>query len=107
MDRQAAIDRLLDHYEHPRNQGPLDRADVVQPGGQPDCGDQVTIYLRVDPAQAQIERITRYGFDARIELVTADGSELLVQGTRERLDELELASGQIVWVASLSERTFA
>ena len=57
--------------------------------------------------EAQIERITRYGFDARIELVTADGSELLVQVTRDRLDELELASGQIVWAASLSERTFA
>ena len=57
--------------------------------------------------EAQIERITRYGFDARIELVTADGSELLIQVTRDRLDELELASGQIVWVAALSERTFA
>jgi sulfate transport system ATP-binding protein len=57
--------------------------------------------------EAQIERITRYGFDARIELVTADGSELLVQVTRERLDELELTSGQIVWVAAFSERTFA
>lgn len=61
MDRQDAIDRLLDHYEHPRNQGPLDSADVVQPGGQPDCGDQVTIYLRVDPSHSQIERITFEG----------------------------------------------
>lgn len=57
--------------------------------------------------EAQIERITRYGFDARIELVTADGSELLVQVTRERLEELELMPGQIVWVAALNERTFA
>ncbi len=56
--------------------------------------------------ESQIVRVTRYGFDARIELVTADGSELLVQVTRDRLDELELASGQIVWAAALSERTF-
>jgi sulfate transport system ATP-binding protein len=57
--------------------------------------------------EAQIERVTRYGFDARIELVAADGSELLVQVTRERLEELELMPGQIVWVAALNERTFA
>jgi len=67
--------------------------------------------LSPDPApgavEAQIERITRYGFDARIELVTADGSELLVQVTRERLEELELRPGQIVGVVALNERTFA
>jgi len=67
--------------------------------------------LSPDPApgavEAQIERITRYGFDARIELVTADGSELLVQVTRERLEELELMPGQIVGVVALNERTFA
>jgi sulfate transport system ATP-binding protein len=57
--------------------------------------------------EAQIERVTRYGFDARIELVTDDGSELLVQVTRERLEELELMPGQIVWVVALNERTFA
>lgn len=50
MDRQAIIDRLFDHYEHPRHHGPLEGADVVLPGGIPDCGDLVTIYLKVDPA---------------------------------------------------------
>ncbi|MCY7301882.1 MAG: sulfate ABC transporter ATP-binding protein [Thermoleophilia bacterium] len=67
--------------------------------------------LSPDPApgalEAQIERVTRYGFDARIELVTADGSELLVQVTRDRLEELELVAGQIVGVVALNERTFA
>jgi sulfate transport system ATP-binding protein len=57
--------------------------------------------------EAQIERITRYGFDARIELVAADGGPLLVQVTRERLEELELERGQIVWVLAQRERAFA
>jgi len=64
-----------------------------------------------DPApggiEAQIGRITRYGFDARIELVAADGEPLLVQVTRERLEELELDRGQIVWVVAHHERAFA
>jgi len=67
--------------------------------------------VKPDPApggvEAQIERITRYGFDARIELVAADGEHLLVQVTRERLGELELARGQIVWVVAHHERAFA
>jgi sulfate transport system ATP-binding protein len=60
-----------------------------------------------DAVEAQIERITRYGFDARIELVAADGDPLLVQVTRERLEELELERGQIVWVLAQRERAFA
>jgi sulfate transport system ATP-binding protein len=57
--------------------------------------------------EAQVERITRYGFDARIELVAADGEPLLVQVTRDRLEELELARGQIVWIVAHHERAFA
>ncbi|HEU5277723.1 MAG TPA: TOBE-like domain-containing protein [Gaiellaceae bacterium] len=54
-----------------------------------------------------IERITEYGFDARIELTAADGTPLTARLTRERLDQLELARGQIVWVRTDRERVFA
>jgi sulfate transport system ATP-binding protein len=57
--------------------------------------------------EAQIERVTRYGFDARLELVAADGEPLQVQVTRDRLEELELERGQIVWVVAQRDRTFA
>jgi nitrogen fixation NifU-like protein len=61
MDRQETIDNLLDHYEHPRNHGALEDADVVIPGGNPSCGDVVTIYLKVDAAADTVERITFEG----------------------------------------------
>lgn len=48
MDRQAQIEVLLDHFNNPRNQKKLDDADVVQPGGNPGCGDVVTMYLKTD-----------------------------------------------------------
>jgi sulfate/thiosulfate transport system ATP-binding protein len=60
-----------------------------------------------DAVEAQIDRITRYGFDARIELTAADGDPLLVQVTRDRLEELELERGQIVWVLAQRDRAFA
>ena len=60
-----------------------------------------------DGVEAQIVRITCFGFDARIELVTAAGDPLLVQLTREVLERLELERGQIVWVVAQRDRTFA
>jgi len=57
--------------------------------------------------EALVERITTYGFDARIDLAPAEGESLTVQLTRERLDLLELEEGEIVWVRAARERTFA
>ena len=57
--------------------------------------------------EAMIERITPFGFDARVEMVTADAEPVTVQLTRERLDRLELERGQIVWVRAENERVFA
>ena len=46
MDRQLQIQILLDHYQNPRHSGALEEADVAMPGGNPGCGDVVTVYLK-------------------------------------------------------------
>src|SRR5437660_10102963 len=46
MDRQEAIEFLLDHYENPRNNGPLEHADVSLSGGNPGCADVITMHAR-------------------------------------------------------------
>ena len=61
MDRQALIDRLLDHYDQPRNHGAMADADVQIHGGNPDCGDEVTIYLKIDAASGRVARISFEG----------------------------------------------
>jgi nitrogen fixation NifU-like protein len=76
MDRQAIIDRLLDHYDSPRHQGPLAHADVVQQGGIPDCGDQVTIYLAVDVAQ---EAVAGLRFEGRGCTISQAAASLLAE----------------------------
>ena len=40
------IQILLDHYQRPRHRGTLEDADVQMPGGNPGCGDVVTVYLK-------------------------------------------------------------
>jgi sulfate/thiosulfate transport system ATP-binding protein len=57
--------------------------------------------------EAMVDRIAHYGFEARVELSAADGEELTVQLTRDRLAELELDRGQIVWVRPERERVFS
>jgi len=60
-----------------------------------------------DGFEAMIGRIVHLGFEARVELVAAAGDDLTIQLTRDRLDELELERGQIVWVRPAHQRVFA
>lgn len=55
MDRQERIDLILDHYEHPRHAGRLDPADVIETGYNPGCGDEVTVYLRLNDDERTVE----------------------------------------------------
>jgi sulfate transport system ATP-binding protein len=48
--------------------------------------------------EAQIDRIVHLGFEVRVELSLGDGESTWLQTTRGRVEELELAEGQIVWL---------
>ena len=80
MDRQEAIEYLLDHYQHPRNNGPLDPVDVVMPGGNPGCGDVITMYLKVDDANDKIERVSFEGQGCTISQAAASILTEMVEG---------------------------
>jgi sulfate/thiosulfate transport system ATP-binding protein len=56
--------------------------------------------------EAQIERVVRLGFETRIDLVRDDGERLHVQLTRDEADELELDTGDIVYVRTRHEHVF-
>jgi len=55
MDRQEQIDFILDHFENPRHKGAMPDADAAVEGGNPGCGDIVTMYLKVDPQTGRAE----------------------------------------------------
>ena len=60
MDRQEYIEYILDHHQHPRNKGRMEDADVQLGGGNPGCGDLITMYLKI-------------GDDNRVERATFEG----------------------------------
>ena len=82
MDRQEAIEFLLDHYQNPRNSGAFEPVDVTMPGGNPGCGDVVTIYLKVNPAGDAIERVAVEGARSTISQAAARRDREIGSSTR-------------------------
>jgi nitrogen fixation NifU-like protein len=80
VDRQEAIEYLLDHYQHPRNHGSMEDADVTMPGGNPGCGDIVTIYLKVSASGDQVEQVTFEGEGCTISQAAASILTEMVDG---------------------------
>ncbi len=57
MDRQTRIALLVDHYKKPRHRGTLEDADVSMPGGNPGCGDVVTMHVRAASDEDRIDAV--------------------------------------------------
>lgn len=90
VDRQAYIELLLDHYENPRNRGKLDESDVVMGGGNPGCGDIVTMYLKIDE-QDRIEAVAFEGEGCTISQAGASVvTEMVVGKTLSEIEEMDL-----------------
>lgn len=41
-------EKVMDHFEHPRNVGVIENADGVGQVGNPKCGDIMKMYLKID-----------------------------------------------------------
>ena len=71
MDRQLQIQILLDHYQRPRHRGALEDADVQMPGGNPGCGDVVTVYLKGSDDHEHIEDVSYNGEGCTISMAAS------------------------------------
>lgn len=71
MDRQLQIQILLDHFKNPRHHGALEDADVRMPGGNPGCGDVVTVYLKGAGDDEHIEDVAYEGEGCTISMAAS------------------------------------
>jgi nitrogen fixation NifU-like protein len=83
LDRQLQIQILLDHYNKPRHRGELEGADVEMPGGNPGCGDVVTVYLKGAEDHEHIHDVSYEGEGCTISM--AASSMLLEQVVDNKL----------------------
>ena len=75
LDRQAYIEFLLDHYQNPRNKGRLEGADVVVSGGNPGCGDVVTLYIK----KGEGDTIERVQFEGEGCTISQAGTSIIAE----------------------------
>ena len=61
MDREARVAWLVDHYQRPRHRGKLPDADARVPGGNPGCGDIITMYLKGQDGEDRVAAVSFEG----------------------------------------------
>ena len=96
MDRQRRISRLVEHASNPRHQGILEGADVAMPGGGPECGGSVVVYLKGD-GDGRIEDLS---FTGQGDTISMGAASLIMEKVCEEdltMDEvLDLDYGAFV-----------
>lgn len=86
MDRQEQIDFILDHFENPRRRAAMPDAEAAVEGGNPGCGDIVTIYLKTDPQTGKAD-VTFEGTGCTISQASA--SYLAETASGRTLEEIQ------------------
>lgn len=61
MDRESRIAWLVDHQRRPRHRGALPDADARVPGGNPGCGDVITMYLKASEGEDRVAAVAFEG----------------------------------------------
>lgn len=59
-------DKVMDHFEHPRNVGEIANADGVGQVGNPKCGDIMKMYLKIENDVVKDVRFKTFGCGAAI-----------------------------------------
>ncbi len=98
-----------DLYDHPSTEfvmgfvGPVNRrgALFIRPHDL-----EILQVPAVEAEEAMIERIVHLGFEARVELLLADGEQLWAQMTLAEAELMELAAGQIVYARPRHAKVF-
>jgi nitrogen fixation NifU-like protein len=88
LDRQAYIENLLDYYQNPRNKGRIEDATVSVSGGNPGCGDVVTMYVTIEDGKA-----THVSFEGQGCTISQAGASMVAEKYEGRpIEEIEQAS---------------
>jgi nitrogen fixation NifU-like protein len=59
-------EKVMDHFQHPRNVGEIENADGVGEVGNPVCGDMMTFYIRVKDDRLADIKFKTFGCGAAI-----------------------------------------
>ncbi len=75
MKHDEVMELILERYKNPPNRGPIPGAGVIQHGGNPGCGDVVTVY--VDAGEDGVVR--RLSFEGEGCMVSQAGTSIILE----------------------------
>ena len=91
MERSEYIEFLLDHFSNPRNHGILDDPDILVNGGNPGCGDVVTMYVKLDANDCVVD----VRFEGKGCTISMAGASIITEMVKDKtLKEIEEMSYQ-------------
>lgn len=71
-------EKVMDHFEHPRNVGEIENADGVGQVGNPKCGDIMKMYLKIDDGVISDVKFKTFGCGSAI--ATSSMATELIKG---------------------------
>lgn len=90
-------DLVIEHFKNPHNVGMIDKPDASATEGSPACGDQLTVYLKVNPETHVIEDIKFQSYGCASNIATASIITDLAMG--RNIEEAK----QITWKQAADE----
>jgi nitrogen fixation NifU-like protein len=83
LDRKEGVTRLVEHSKSTLHRYEIEDADVAQPGGSPECGGSVVVYLK----GGEGESIEALSFTGEGDTISMGSASILMQRVHdERLD---------------------
>jgi nitrogen fixation NifU-like protein len=79
LDRKRRVDLLVEHSRNPRHKGILTGVDVAMPGGSPECGGSVVVYLRGDGNGG----IRELSWTGQGDTISMAGTSIIVERVRD------------------------
>jgi nitrogen fixation NifU-like protein len=84
---------VMDHFMNPRNVGEIENADAVGEAGSAQCGDMMTLYLKIDNEKVTDAKFKTFGCGAAI-ASSSMATELLKGKSID--DALALSNGEVL-----------
>jgi nitrogen fixation NifU-like protein len=85
-------EKVMDHFQNPRNMGEMKNPDGVGRVGNPTCGDLMEVYIKVDDEKLEDVKFRTFGCGAAI----ATSSMITEMAKGKKLNEAEGISKQNV-----------
>ncbi|MBF8436060.1 Fe-S cluster assembly scaffold protein NifU [Halanaerobiaceae bacterium Z-7014] len=85
-------DKVMDHFQNPRNVGKMDDADIIGEVGNPTCGDIIKVYMKIEDDHIKDIKFSTFGCGAAV--ATSSMVTELVKG-KSLDDALKVTKDQV------------